>query len=58
MQFIYEVAQNIQLTFLYVWIDDQDGKSTLKTYRKPTHTGLQERIQKGLVGEGCNFELG
>ena len=40
IQFTYELAQNNQLAFLDVWISNQDGKLALKTYRKPTHTGL------------------
>ena len=34
IQFTYELAQNNQLAFLDVWINNQDRKLTLKTYRK------------------------
>ena len=40
IQFTYELAQNNQLAFLNVLISNQDEKLVLKTYRKPTHTGL------------------
>ena len=45
IQFTYEQAQNNQLAFLDVWINNQDGKLTLKTYRKPTHTELYIKWQ-------------
>ena len=45
IQFTYELAQNNQLAFLDVWISNQDGKLALKTYRKPTHTGLYIKCQ-------------
>ena len=44
IQFTYELAQN-NLAFLDVWISNQDGKLALKTYRKPTHTGLYIKWQ-------------
>ena len=45
IQFTYELAQNNQLAFLDVWISNQDGKPAIKTYRKPTHTGLYIKWQ-------------
>ena len=44
-KFTNKLAQNNQLAFLDVWINNQDGKLTLKTYRKPTHTGLHIKWQ-------------
>ena len=45
IQNTYELAQNNQLAFLDISINYQDGKLTLKTYRKPTHTGLYIKWQ-------------
>ena len=45
IQLTYELAQNNQLAFLDVWINNQNGKLTLKTYLKPTHTGLYIKWQ-------------
>ena len=45
LQFTHELAQDNQLAFLNVWINNQDGKLTLKTYRKFTHTGLYIKWQ-------------
>ena len=45
IQFTYELAQNNQLAFLDVWINNQNEKLTLKTYRKPTHTRLYIKWQ-------------
>ena len=56
IQFTYKLAQNNQLAFLDEWINNQDRKLALKTYRKPTHTGLCIKIV-GSVAEwfGASF---
>ena len=40
IQFTYEAAENHQMPFLDVWIDNFEGILKLSTYRKPTNTGL------------------
>ena len=45
IQFTYELPQNNQLALLDVWNSNQDGKLALKTYRKPTYTGLYIKWQ-------------
>ena len=40
IQFTYEAAENHQIPFLNVWIDNTEGILKLSTFRKPTNTGL------------------
>ena len=40
IQFTYEAAENHQMPFLDVWIDNTEGILKLSTYRKPSNTGL------------------
>ena len=40
IRFTYEAAENHQMPFLDVWIDNTEGIFKLSTYRKPTNTGL------------------
>ena len=40
IQFTYEAAENYQMPFLGVWIDNTKGILKLSTYQKPTNTGL------------------
>ena len=37
---IYEAAENHQMPFLDVWIDNSEGVLKLYTHRKPTNIGL------------------
>ena len=40
IQFTYKAAENHQMPFLDVWIDNVTGILKLSTYQKPTNTGL------------------
>ena len=40
IQFTYEDAENHQMPFLDVWIDNTEGILKLSTYQKPTNTGI------------------
>ena len=40
IQLTYQAAENHQMPFLDVWIDNTEGILKLSTYQKPTNTGL------------------
>ena len=40
IQFTCKAAENHQMPFLDVWIDNSEGILKLSTFRKPTNTGL------------------
>ena len=56
IQFTYEAAENHQMPFLDVWIDNTEGVLKLSTYRKPPNTGLYINWQS-FVPSSYKFNL-